>query len=374
MRNTYCEISLPVLKNNLKIIHDFCGTKTKVCAVIKANAYGHGMIPVARAFVEQGVDYLAVALVEEGKQLRDAGITVPVLVLAGVEESEIVDCIKNNLTITASSLEKLLLIAEQGEKLSRKPVVHLKIDTGMSRIGAHWNRCTAFIEKVKEFVDQDKIVCEGIYSHFADTLDHDFTQTQFDRFMQVRAFAASIGLEIPIAHICSSRSIFMYPEYHLDMVRPGIALYGIEPEHSKKILPENIVPALSWKSRVVYFKVVEPGESVGYGRTWTPAGEYERIITIPVGYADGYPRRLSNIGKVLVRGHEYTIAGRVCMDQIMVTIGHGGESYVGDTVILIGTDGVHTISAEMIARLIDTTTHEITTCISDRVPRVYLEA
>jgi alanine racemase len=372
MRNTYCEISLPIIKNNLKIIQDFCGDK-KVCAVIKADAYGHSIVPVAKALAEQGVDYVAVAIVEEGKKIRDAGITTPILLLAGIEAYEIDDCIKYDLTITASSLEKLNHIAERSVALLKKPTIHLKIDTGMSRIGAHWNRCKEYIETAKKLVDDGVVICEGIYSHFADTLNAEFTKHQFDRLDDVISYANSIGLNFSIAHICSSRSIFMHPEYHMDMVRAGISLYGIEPESGKNILPPGIMPALSWKSHVVYFKVVMHDEFVGYGRTWQPKGEYARIATIPVGYADGFPRRLSNIGGVIIRGRKYPIAGRVCMDQIMVDLGMDGEAYVGDVVTLIGADGKENISAESIAESIDTTTHEITTCISGRVPRIIIE-
>ncbi len=372
MRNTYCEISVPTLKNNLKIIQGFCSA-TKICAVIKADAYGHGIITAAKAFSEEGVDYLAVAIVEEGKQIRKAGITTPILVLAGIEQYEIQACIDNDLTITASSLEKLNNIANEAMRMQKKPKVHLKIDTGMNRIGIHWNRSNDFINTVKKMVDDGILVCEGVYTHFADTLDVDFTKLQFERFIDVISYCKSIGLEIPLSHICSSRSIFMYPEYHLDMVRPGIALYGVEPEFNKHILPSEIVPALSWKSHVVYFKVVTSDEFVGYGKTWKPIGKYARIATIPVGYADGFPRRLSNSGKVVIRGREYPIAGRVCMDQIMIDLGMDGEAYVGDDVILIGTDGDSSVSAEYISHAIDTTPHEITTCISARVPRIIIE-
>jgi alanine racemase len=372
MRNTYCEISLTALKNNFQIIKDFCGT-TKVCAVIKANAYGHGLVEIARTLETQGVDYFAVAIVEEGIQLRYAGIQTPILILAGIEYSEIDECIKYGLTITASSLDKLMHIAERGEVLHIQPIVHLKIDTGMNRIGVHAERAQDFINIAKVLSETGRINCEGIYSHFADTLDTVFTEHQYRQLRDVIEYAASINLHFPIAHICSSRATFLHPEFHLGMVRIGIALYGIEPECHKKILPAGIIPILSWKSKVVYFKVVSHHETVGYGRTWAPQGEYARIVTIPVGYADGFPRRLSQVGQVIIRGRHYDVAGRICMDQTMIDLGMEGEAYVGDQVILIGNDGDSNISAESIAEKIQTTPHEITTCISNRVPRIFIE-
>lgn len=372
MRNTYCKVDLGAIANNLDVIKSVCKPKTKICAVVKANAYGHGLVPTAKTLQESEVDYLAVALADEGAELRKNGITIPVLVMAGVDDSDIEICLDHDLTITASSVDKLECIVKLAERKQKIPLVHLKIDTGMGRIGVHYARSKPFIDLAQELSQSRKIICEGIYTHFSDSLDYDYSKLQFDRFTSVIDYAKSVGLHFKLAHACSSRSIFMYPEFHLDMVRPGIALYGIEPELDRAILPVGMKRALEWKTKVVYFKVVMYDEPVGYGRSWTPSDEYARIVTLPVGYADGFPRRLSNCGRVLIRGIVYPVAGRVCMDQVMVSLGNTGTAYLDDEVILIGRDGNSEITVEMIAHEIGTAPHEITTCISNRVPRVYV--
>lgn len=368
MRNTYVSISRNILKNNADVIREICGEKVAVCAVIKADAYGHGIVEVAKA-IKGHVDYFAVALVSEGELLRKNNIEIPILLLGAIDEDEIVDAIKNRLTITAASLEKLNLIAEKGAALGQRPIVHLKIDTGMNRIGVHWDRADKFITRAYELNKSEQIDCEGIYSHFSDSMNEEFTKIQFERFQNILTLAKQKGLTPKLTHICSSRSIFLYPEFHMTMVRPGIALYGTEPECDSPILPKEITPALTWKSRVVYFKVVKKDESVGYGRTYYPKAHQERIVTLPLGYADGYPRRLSNKGFVMIHNKKYPIVGRVCMDQIMVSLGADGEAYVGDEVTLIGQG----ITARDLANLIDTAPHEITTCISPRVPRIFID-
>ncbi len=370
MRNTYATISIRTLQSNADGIKHACKPGVKVCAVVKADAYGHGMIQVAQALARH-VDYFSVALVSEGCVLRANGIELPILVFAALDAQEIDSAITNNLTLTASSVDKLVLICNVGQKLGIVPKVHLKIDTGMGRIGVHWNRAEPFIQKAIELSDANMMYCEGMYSHFSDSLDADFTKVQAERFVQIVEYAKMQHLSPPLIHISSSRSIFLYPEYHFTMVRPGIALYGIEPDYDSVILPKSIHPVLELKTKVVYFKVREQGESIGYGRSYTVANTHERIVTIPIGYADGYPRRLSNNGKVLIHGKKYPVVGRICMDQTMVSLGNEGEAYLEDTVTLIGHEGSETIKVEDIARLVDTTPHEITTCISNRVPRIY---
>lgn len=373
MRHTYVTISRSQLQNNFDAISRTCNQNDKkvaICSVIKADAYGHGMVEVAKT-LENKTDYFAVAIIEEGVTLRERGITKPILVFAGVVDDEIDIALQNDLTLTASSLDKLESIRKSGNKYGIVPKVHLKIDTGMGRIGVQYERAHDFIVRAHELHMNNEIHCEGIYSHFSDSMNEEFTRTQAKRFQSVIDFAKSIDFDPPYIHMCSSRSIFLYPEYHFTMVRPGIALYGIEPEPHAPLYKADIQPILEWKTRVVFFKVLEKGQPVGYARSYIVQEEYERIITLPVGYADGFPRRLSNNGYVLVHGKKYPVVGRVCMDQIMVSLGKEGEAYVGDSVTLIGVDGDQKITVEEIATLIDTTPHEITTCISLRVPRVY---
>lgn len=371
MRNTYAEVSLGTIRANYRALKKH-SSGTKVCAVVKADAYGHGLIQVAQALVSEGVGYFAVAIAEEGVLLREAGIATPILVLGSITPDQVRVCLFNNLAMTASSREKLRAIYSTATQLAIPAVVHLKVDTGMGRIGVHFERAEEFLKEAKELSSTGMVICEGLYSHLAECCDENYSRLQFERFMKIKSQAESLGLQIPLHHICNSGGIFLYPEFHLSMVRPGVALYGIEPETACKVLPDTIRPALTWKTEVVYFKVVKQGEFVGYGKTWSPKEEYERVVTIPVGYADGLSRRLSNTGYVLLRGKKYPIVGRVCMDQAMVSIGKGGESYLGDPVVLLGKDGDEVITVQDMASWIDAAPHEITTLISARVPRVYI--
>ncbi len=387
MRTTRASIALNSLVKNFQVIRDFCKSDTKVCAVVKANAYGHGMVAVAHALEKIGVDYLAVALVEEGIKLRDAGIKTPLLVLGGISHSDASIAMHYDMTITISSIEKLDSLVREAAQLHKVPRIHMKIDTGMGRIGVQYDRSIPFLTKVAEYHHAGKILCEGIYSHFAESTNEEYTRLQYDRFVNVCAHASELGLTNLIRHICSSRALFLFPEFHLDMVRPGIALYGVEPETDHDILPKKMEPVLSLETEIVYFKVLKKNDCVGYGRTWKVYDDYERIVTLPVGYADGCDRRLGNVGHVIIRGKKYPIVGRVCMDQCMVSLGKNGVGYVGDRVTLIGSQvmetesgvaneignetGELTISVSDIAQLVGTTPHEILVSITDRVPRVY---
>jgi len=283
MRNTHAVVSLKALVNNLETIQKQVGTTVKVCAIVKAEAYGHGLVQVAQQLERCGVDYLAVAIVEGGVVLRNAGITTPILVMGPIAEQDIYDCIENKLTITAASRDKLALVQKAAQELKIPAIVHLKIDTGMGRIGVHWDRAEPLLKDAYTMEQSGIIICEGIYSHFSNSLDQEFTKKQFNRFIEVINLAEKIGLTVPIRHICSSRAVMLYPEYHLSMVRPGLLLYGIEPETSQKILTPDFMPVLTWKTRVAYFKTVLNGESVGYGNTWSQTEEYARIVTLPVG-------------------------------------------------------------------------------------------
>jgi alanine racemase len=375
MRNTYASISLGAIRNNTEIIKQTCGPDVAVCAVIKADGYGHGMVKIAETLGADGpakVDYVAVAIVDEGLLLRKNGITLPILLLGSIDSEEIEIALTNNLTITVPSLEKLTKVAEVGERIGVVPIVHLKIDTGMGRIGVNWKRKDAFVALAAVLTVEGKINCEGIYSHFADSMDEDYTKEQFEHFIEVVDFAKSIGLNPKHIHICSSRSIFLFPNYHLTMVRPGIAIYGIEPECETDILPKTIRPALELKTKVTYFKAVYKDAVIGYGKTYKAKEDLERIITLPLGYADGYPRRLSNSGKVLIKGKLFPIVGRICMDQFMVSLGTNGEAYVGDVVTLIGREGENEILVQEVAHMTGTTPHEIVACLSPRVPRIYV--
>lgn len=362
IRPTRVEVDLGQLGRNLQAIRQHVGA-AKVMAVVKANAYGHGLVPVAREMVKGGADSLGVALLEEAVLLREAGITAPILVFGGIAETQIPIFIRHDLTLTAPSIDKLNLIDNAAAAMGVTARVHLKIDTGMERLGIHHYSADKLLEASLQV---QHVLVEGIYSHFAnsDAADLTHAREQLARFHEVLSFYDKRSLPVPQRHIANSGGILQLPESHLDLVRPGIMLYGVYPsrECTRTV---SIQPALTWKSHVAYFKVVQPGQPVSYGSTWR-SDHPVRIVTVPVGYGDGYFRALSNKGQVLIRGQRHPIAGRVCMDQIMVNL-EQGSAYNGDDVILLGGD----ITAEEMAAWAGTIPYEVLTNINTRVPRVY---
>lgn len=366
LRPTHLNINLDNITENFRAIQKQVGTAT-VMPILKANAYGHGLIEVARHLVEQEGRQFGVAFLEEGILLREAGIEIPILVLGGILENQIPLFIQNDLALTASSIEKLQQIDETALRLGKQAHVHLKIDTGMERIGVHYYSAEPLLEA--------SLVCQhtsidGIFSHFAnaDAADLTSARMQLDRFLEVLQFYEKRGLPTPVRHIANSGGILQLPESHLDMVRAGIVLYGVYPSQEvKKTFP--VKPALSWKSRVVYFKVVKPGHPVSYGSTWE-SDHMVRVVTVPVGYGDGYFRSMSGKAEVIIRGKRYPVVGRICMDQSMVNI-EWESAYVNDEVILIGSSGEEAITCEDLAEWAGTIPYEILTNINTRVPRIY---
>ncbi len=363
IRPTHVEVSLAAIAQNYDAIRSHVGTAA-VMPVVKANAYGHGIVEVARHLAAHGATCCGVALLEEAIVLRQAGITVPILVFGGVATRQIPQFIAHDLMMTASSIDKLRQIDEAAAATKTKARVHLKIDTGMERIGVHWYSAESLLEASLGFAN---VEVAGIYSHFAnaDAADLTHAREQLARFFEVLDFYPKRGLQPPQRHIANSSGILQLPESHLDLVRPGIMLYGVYP--SKEVKQTiALQAALSWKSQVVYFKVVQPGHPVSYGSTWQ-SDHPVRVVTVPVGYGDGYFRALSNRGQVLIRGQWHPIVGRVCMDQFMVNL-EWGTAYNGDAVTLIG-DG---ISAQDVADWAGTIPYEVLTNINARVPRVHV--
>jgi alanine racemase len=367
MRPTVVEVSLERLAENFRAIQAAVAPAATM-PIVKANAYGHGLVPVARHLVALGARSLGVAFLEEAVALREAGVTVPILVMGGIFGDQIPVFLRHGLTLTASSVDKLRQIDQAARELGVTAKVHLKIDTGMERIGVHYYSAPGLLERAAEC---RHCVVEGIYSHFAnaDAADLTSARLQLARFLDVLAWYDRQGVAPPVRHIANSGAILQLPESRLDLVRPGILLYGVYPsaEVARTIA---VRPALAWKSRVVYFKVVKPGHPVSYGSTWQ-ADHPVRVVTVPVGYGDGYFRALSNVARVLIRGKRYPVVGRVCMDQIMVNI-EWDTAYNGDEVVLIGADGREVVTCEDLAAWAGTIPYEVLTNINTRVPRVYV--
>ena len=366
-RPTRIVIDLDALTHNLRNIR--AHVSVPVMGIVKANAYGHGLVRVARHLEAQGADQLGVAFVEEGIALRKAGIAAPILVLGGIFGPQVAQFIVHELEITVSSLDKLRQVEAAAESLGRKATIHLKIDTGMERIGVHSYSAKAFIEAA---LGSKWCALKGIYSHLAcaDDPASPMTLQQLDRFLEACAHIGRVGAPMPIRHLANSGGVLHAPQTWLDMVRPGIVLYGVLPDPASQPTID-VRPALSLVSQVVYFKVVRAGNTVSYGATWT-APQDTRVATIPIGYGDGFPRALSSRGQALLRGRRLPIVGRICMDQFMLDLGPDGTAYNEDEAVLIGTQGGETIRAEDVARLAGTIPYEILTGLNERIPREYV--
>jgi alanine racemase len=365
VRPTRVTVDLAVIRENLAAIRAHVGN-TRVMPILKANAYGHGLVEIARA-VEANSDALGVAYLEEGILLRQAGITAPILVLGGIIGSQIPLFLEHRLSLCASSVDKLTAIDAEAASLGVRASVHLKIDTGMERLGVHWYSAGKLLEASLACAHVD---VDGIFSHFAnsDAADLSDANRQLDRFHTVLRFYEDRSLPVPMRHMANSGAVVQLPASWLDMVRPGILLYGVYPGEMPRAVP--VRPALTWTSRVVYFKVVEAGNAVSYGSTWAPDHRV-RVVTVPVGYGDGYFRAMSNKAIVGIRGHRYAQVGRICMDQIVVNLDQG-EAWNGDEVLLLGRQTGVQITAEDLAKWADTIPYEVLTNINTRVPRVYL--
>jgi alanine racemase len=367
LRPTLVEVSLARLTENFRAIQAAVAPAA-VMPIVKANAYGHGLVEVARHLVGLKATSLGVAFLEEAVALREAGVTLPILVMGGILGNQIPLFLRHGLTLTASSIDKLRQIDETAGDMGVTATVHLKIDTGMERIGVHYYSARGLLERAAEC---RHTIVEGIYSHFAnaDAADLGSARLQLARFHEVIEWYDKQGIAPPVRHMANSGAILQLPESHLDMVRPGILLYGVYPS-SEVRRTIAVRPVLSWKSRVVYFKVVTPGHPVSYGSTWQ-TDHPVRVVTVPVGYGDGYFRALSNVANVIIRGRKYPVVGRVCMDQVMINI-EWDTAYNGDPVVLLGEDGDEAITCEDLADWAGTIPYEVLTNINTRVPRVYV--
>jgi len=367
VRPTLVEVDLRRLADNFRKIQARVAP-AKVMPILKANAYGHGLVRVASLMQSLGADYLGVAVLEEGMLLRENGITIPILVLGGILGNQLPHFIKHHLTITASSIEKLWHIDEVAEQLGATARVHLKIDTGMERIGVHYYSAEDFLQTA---IQCRHIDVEGFFSHFAnaEAADLSYSRLQLERFQEVLSFYEKRSLPQPrLRHMANSGGILQLPEANFDMVRPGLLLYGVYPDPAT-YRSLRVHPALSWKSRVVYFKVIKPGHPVGYGSTWQ-TDHMIRAVTIPVGYGDGYFRSMTGKARVLIRGMKFPVVGTISMDQIVVNI-EWNSAYNDDEVVLIGEMEGEAITVEDLATWAGTIPYEILTNINTRVPRIY---
>jgi alanine racemase len=369
LRPTHLEVDLERLAENYRIIAARVAP-AQVMPILKANAYGHGLVAVARKLERIGAPYVGVAYLEEGVRLRQEGLKIPVLILGGIVGSQVPRFIEHDLTFTASSVDKLNAIEDCARCLGRSARVHLKIDTGMERIGVHWYSAEPLLLASLR-VKQVKV--EGIFTHFATADERDLgrTRLQLERFLETLRFYERHSVPPPLRHAANSGAILQFPDSHLDLVRPGILFYGASPTPDVP-LSMPVRQALRWITKVVFFKVVKAGNPISYGSSWAPAAQ-TRVVTLPVGYGDGYTRAMSGKAEVIVGGRRVPVVGRICMDQIMVDIGQG-TAYNGDRVVLLGEDQGAAIRIEELAAWAETIPHEALTNLNTRLPRVFLGA
>jgi len=367
-RPTWAEVDLKAIEHNYRQIRRRVGKGINIMVVVKANAYGHGTVEVSRVLERSGVNYLGVATTDEAVRLRDYGIKSPILVLGSVLPEEVRVLIEKNITITLAGAELLDAIKKESFSCGAKAKVHIKIDTGMGRIGVWHEEALNFI---KNLAEERNITIEGIYTHFSSAgRDDFFTNYQIDAFEKLLAKLESFDVRIPMRHAANSIATVDFKRSHMNLVRPGLIVYGMYPKHTfPKLI--KLKPALSLKTEIVYIKDTPPGRSISYGRTYVTQ-KHTKIATLPIGYADGYARNLSNRAEVLVHGRRCQVVGKVTMDQTMIDVGHIKGVKVGDEVVLIGKQGREEIRTEKLARLAGTIAYEFVCGISNRVPRVYI--
>lgn len=364
-RAAWVEIDLGAIAHNYKEIRRYTRKDAKLCAVVKADAYGHGAIAVARKAIAAGAEYLAVATISEALKLREAGFTAPLLILGLTKPDSSFDIVDADLTQTVCRLDLVQALSAEAVTQGKRVKVHLAIDTGLGRIGVHPSEAASF---AKEIAALPGIEIEGIFSHFAiaDIEDKTFSWEQIRLFQEAYESIEAAGIHIPIRHIAESAAILDLPDVHFDMVRAGILQYGLWPS-DEVTRPLNLRPAMKFCARIVYIKTIPPGTSIGYGRNFIAERE-SRIATISVGYADGYLRVYAG-GYVEVRGKRAPIAGRICMDQCMIDITDIPDAKLGDIVTLFGSE---TLTADDLARWANTISYEVLCLVSKHVSRIYM--
>ena len=368
---TWTEVNLDAIAQNVKNIKKLIGKKKELMAVVKGNAYGHDILEISSVVLENGATRLAVARLEEAIFLRKAGITVPILVLGLTLKPQAESLVSYDITPTVCEFEMIEKLSESAVQMNKMAKIHLKVDTGMGRIGIFPDDVLKFIKRIKAL---KKVEIEGIFTHFsvADEKDKFYTEEQFRKFIEILTILEKEGIKIPIKHVGNSATLLDLPHMWLDMVRPGLAIYGLYPSKEvKKTI--NLIPAQQFKTKIVFIKELPRGESISYGRTYITKRRM-RVASLPVGYADGYNRLLSNQGEVLVRGQRVPIIGRVCMDQCMIDVTNLTQVEIGDEVVLWGRQGEGMITVEEIAQKIRTINYEIVHLPDKkRVPKLFIK-
>jgi alanine racemase len=380
MRNKQClknkymptcmEIDLSAVKHNLAQVKNRIGRHVAILAPVKANGYGHGILQISKAFSDSGVDYLGVGNLDEALLLRNNGFKkMPILMLGSILPEATGAAIRNNITQTIGDMHLASRANRCAGKFKKRSKIHIKIDTGMGRIGIWHKDAMRFIHEISKMKN---LYIEGIYSHLSNADDSIITQKQIKDFMCLIKKIEQSGIDVRYRHIANSMAVINYKNSHLNLIRPGIALYGLSPEEGLLDSKIRLRPVMRLKSRIAFLKDVFPGRRIGYGGTFE-IKKNTTIATIPIGYGDGLNRRLSNSGYVLIGGHRVPIVGMVCMDQIMVDVGAIDCVKLGDEVIIIGQQKGNCITVENMARICGTIPYEIVCWFDKRIPKIYIK-
>ncbi len=372
------EIHLSNLRHNVQALRSLLKPDVQLMAVVKADAYGHGALPCTRAVLDAGADTLGVGIVSEGIELREQGIQAPIHVLIGISPDEVDDLIQHNLTTTLHSRSLAETLAQRAGLLGKEMGVHIKVDTGMGRLGIAPDQLPGLVEFVAGLKN---IRIESIFTHLssADDADPGFTQNQIERFQSSLNALKKAKFDVPLAHCANSAALLQFPESQFDLVRPGISLYGALPAPGlstviKSLTTENrkfsLLPVMQWKTRILTINSLPKDSPVSYGQKFVTQRD-SRIATLPVGYADGLERLLTNRMNILVRGHKVPQVGTICMDMCMIDVTDIAEAQEGDEVVLFGQQGKETITADEMASQAGTIPYEILCGVGKRVPRIY---
>lgn len=368
---TWVEVNLDKLIDNIHEIRRLTNKKAEIMAVIKANAYGHGATEIAPILLNNGINRLAVARLDEAIELRHKGITAPILVLGYVFAKQAKLAVLYGIDVTIFDYKIAKIFSDEAVKQKRTVRIHIKIDSGMGRIGYRIDE--EYLKEIKDISKLPNVVLEGIFTHFAaaDSLDKSYTKQQYEKFKFICDKLKENNIKINICHCANSATIIDLPQYHQNMVRAGIILYGLYPSKEVNIKNINLKPIMSFKCKVAHIKKIKKGDSISYGRKFIADKDY-KIATLPIGYADGYTRLLSGKAQVLIHGHRANILGNICMDQCMVDISNIPNVKKGDEVVIFGNQGKECISVDELAERIGTINYEIVCMIARRVPRVYI--
>ena len=372
-RATRAEIDLQAFQHNLQTLRKYLDPQTQIMAVVKADAYGHGAIPCARIAVENGADYLGAGVIEEGIELRENGLNAPILILGSIFPDEAEELVRHNLATILCTQPLAQALSKEAEKQDKMVSVHIKVDTGMNRLGISPEKLPALLDQVRNLKN---LKIEAVSTHFSSADDEDLsvTQAQLEKFQTALTILQKEGVHTPIVHCANTSALFKFPESHFNMVRPGLILYGVLPSPSLRPIIDQgenpFQPVMQWKSQIILLKPIAKNQPVSYSGSFTTQRD-SLIATLPIGYADGLHRMLSNKMDVLIRGRRAPQVGNICMDMILIDVTDIPDVQAGDEVVIFGRQGDEMISVEELAVKGKTIPYEILCSVSKRVPRIY---